>query len=167
MKKPVFFIALAFITFFALYCNAGDQTKKPFIVPAADLYPNLDFSVGYVPKSDYNALKINVSANNIWFKRYGLYSSFEKGFDSGYDANTVGITASVHKYAYLWGGFGLFYSNGIFKASDAGDLRKEFGVGIMPYKMTLIRLGWSSEVGPTICAGVKIPLNKRQDKNSK
>ncbi|MDD2303214.1 MAG: hypothetical protein PHP53_00860 [Prolixibacteraceae bacterium] len=165
MKKSTTLIAILLITSLTSFGLTKDNSKNSFFVKSDDLHPNLDLTAGYVPKSTYNALKINFSANNIVLKRLGLYTSLEKGLNSEYLANTLGINVSVHKYAYLWTGFGLLADNGIFNTTVFTKFRKEFGFGIMPYKLTLVRIGWSVEVGPTITAGIKIPLTKHQNKN--
>lgn len=164
MKKSLPLIILILATSLSLLGQTENNSKKSYFIKSADLYSNLDITAGYVPKSFYNALKVNISVNNILLKRIGLYTSLEKGFDSEYMANTVGITTSVHKYAYLWGGIGLFGENGIFNATDS-KFRKEFGIGIMPYRLTLVRVGWSIQVGPSITVGMKIPIEKHQNKN--
>lgn len=170
MKKSLFLIVLGF--FISLSIQGQPEvnlksTKKSFIIKTVDLYPNLDLSIGYVPKSSYESIKANISINNIIFKRFGLYTSIEKGFDSSYLANTLGITASVHRYVNLFGGIGLFGNYGVLSKVNRVNIRKEFGVGIMPYKQTFIRLGWSFEVGPTIGVGIKIPLDNRHRKVEK
>lgn len=165
MKKSIFLIFAGIIISFNLLAQQEvnlKTTKKSFIVKTVDLYPNLDLSIGYVPKSIYESIKANISINNIILKRFGFYTSLEKGFDSNYLANTIGITTSFHRYVNLWGGIGVFNGNFKIRSTENREtIRKEFGVDIMPYKQTFIKLGWSLEVGTTISAGIKIPLDNR------
>ena len=165
MKKSLFLIIAGIIISFNLLAQQGvnlKTTQKSFIVKTIDLYPNLDLSVGYVPKSKYESIKANISINNIILKRFGLYTSIEKGLNSNYLANIIGVTSSFHRYVNLWGGLGVFNGNYKITGKERSNvIRKEFGVDILPYKHTFIKLGWSLEVGTTISAGIKIPLDNR------
>ena len=165
MKKSTFLFTILLIASLSSFGLTKNNSTNSFFVKSSDLHPNLDITAGYVPKSTYDAIKVNFSANNIILKRLGLYTSLEKGLNSEYLANTFGINVSVHQYAYLWTGFGLLADNGILNTTVFTKFRKEFGIGIMPYKLTLLRIGWSVEVGPTITVGIKIPLTKHQNKN--
>lgn len=161
MKKLLFIIVLGL--FFAMtslgQIKQVSQTAKDTIVPKkSELLQNMDITIGYVPRSPYNALKTSFSVNNIFFKRFGFYGSLEKGLDTDYFAGTLGVTSYIHQYVYLWGGVGIFSTYKSENKNFWSTYRKEFGVGFTPYKRTVIRLGWSLTVGPTIAAGFLIPL---------
>lgn len=124
---------------------------------STNISQNVDLTLGYAPSTTANALKTNVSYSNIAFERFGLYTSFEKGLDSDYFTNTLGITASIVPKLYLWGGMDLFTQHGIINKGTGG--RKEFGVGYAPIDKVLVRAGYSVSIGPTITAGIRIPVN--------
>lgn len=135
-----------------------------------ELSPNMDVTIGYVPRSPFHALKLSYSINNMAFKRWGAYASLEKGTDSDYLAGTLGLTTYVHKYAYLWYGVGIFSTYKTDNKNLWTTYRKEFGVGIVPVKFAVIRLGWSFTVGPTVAAGIRIPSKisfHRHDKQTR
>lgn len=120
------------------------------------LYRNIELSVGYIPKSDQNALKGNISINNLLLKRLGIYSSIEKKFNTNNLTNTIGATASLHHFVYLWGGIDFFTKNGVIQTGSFAGSRKEIGIGLLPYKKSVLRFGWSSSVGISISAGLNI-----------
>lgn len=156
MKILSFFVALILFissqTFAQTDNSQGKDTPKVYELP-----PNMDFTVGYVPRAPFHALKFTYSINNLAFKRWGTYFSLEKGMDSDYLAGTLGLTTYVHKYVYLWYGVGIFSTYKTSNKNLWSTYRKEFGVGINPVKFAVIRLGWSFTVGPTFGVGIKIP----------
>jgi hypothetical protein len=161
MKNSLFLIALGLF----ISVKVLGQTKVALInfvdstvTKDSELHSNFDITLGYIPKSMLNALKASISVNNIFFKRVGGYVSLEKGLNSNYFSNTYGITTSINNYFYLWGGFGWYAKSELFKHIEWEKVRKELGIGFLPYKMIVIRLGWSVEVGPTFAAGIKIPM---------
>lgn len=155
--RNLWFLILAGILF-SLNIYGGTRAVSNNGKKKAELLENLEITFGYVPKSTANALKGSFSINNLALKRIGFYSSIEKGLSSDYFANTFGITASVNKYLYLWGGFDFATITSLFSNKDVISSRKEIGIGINPYKITVIRLGWSNDVGTTFSAGIQIPL---------
>jgi hypothetical protein len=168
MKKIFFLITLGL--FFSLFVVAqtkiGSETAQDSILRKDSKFPkNYDLTLGYAPRLPFNALKTSFSINNIYWKRMGFYASLEKGLDSNYFAGTLGITSYINKSIYLWGGIGIFPYNDSKNSSFWDRFRKEFGVGINPYKLIVIRLGWSFTVGPTAAVGLRIPIktnNKKQ-----
>ena len=169
MKIFSFFIVLLLLisseTFAQSDIPAGTDTPTAYQLP-----PNMDISIGYVPRSPFHALKLSYSINNMAFKRWGAYASLEKGTDSDYLAGTLGLTTYVHKYAYLWYGVGIFSTYKSDNKNLWSTYRKEFGIGIVPVKFAVVRLGWSFTVGPTVAAGIRIPSKisfKRHDKEDR
>ena len=79
--------------------NSEEPKEKSKIFGECDRALNI--TLGYVPKSSYNALKTSFEFNNILFKRVGAYTSFEKGLDSDFFTNIYGLTLSVHENVYL------------------------------------------------------------------
>jgi len=114
---------------------------------------NLDLTLGYVPS--YQGIKTNFALNNFLLHRLGIYTSLEYGFKIDELVNTVGGTITVHKFIYLWGGIDLFTDKGLI-STKSFSIRKELGIGITPYKRSVVLLGWSSSVGLTISAGYRI-----------
>ena len=161
MKKTSLLV-IAFAIF--SWLNAFSQTEYLPYTPenkednSLSIYRNIEFTAGYIPKSDHNALKGSISVNNLLFKRMGFYTSVEKEINSDKFSNTIGITGTLHKYFYLWGGMDLFTNNGFLQTKSFSGPRKEIGIGITPYKTTVLRLGWSSSVGISISVGVGIPF---------
>lgn len=161
MKKTILIIVLGLFISVNIMGQTMDVSKTAedtVVVETSELHPNLDITIGYASRTEINAIKTSVSANNILLKRVGIYVSLEKGLDSDYFSNTYGITTTVNKYIYLWAGMGWISKNEIFNHFAWSMIRKEFGIGITPYKSTVLRLGWSIGVGPTISAGIKIPI---------
>ena len=164
--KKLFFLA-TFGLFFSLLVtgqtNLVSETAQDTLrAKKSELPKNYDITLGYAPRLPYNALKTSFSINNILWKRMGFYASLEKGLDTDYFAGTLGITSYVHKNVYLWGGVGIFPYNDQKNSSFWDRFRKEFGVGINPYKLTVIRLGWSLTVGPTAAVGFRIPITSNR-----
>ena len=162
MKKS-FFLTLLGLFFSILVIGQAkvvpETAQDSVLTKASELFKNYDITLGYAPRLPFNALKTNFSINNILWKRMGFYASLEKGLDTNYFAGTLGITSSIHKHIYLWGGIGVFPYNDSKNSSFRDRFRKEFGLGITPYKCTVIRLGWSFTVGPTAAVGFRIPIN--------
>jgi len=128
---------------------AGVKTEKGKI---AESYADITF--GCVLQTP-QVLKASISLNNILFHRLGFYSSVETDFSNF--SNIYGVTATITSWAYIWGGADLFTKNGLLNKNRL-DARKEVGVGLTPYKWIVVRMGYSSSVGPTLTGGVKIPL---------
>jgi hypothetical protein len=127
----------------------GEDTPLSLIVTA-----------GYIPKPSVKALKSSIAFNNLLLKRIGVYTSLEKGLDSGFFTNIYGITGTVHRNVYLWGGVEIFTKQGLLNSESEGfkKARKEFGIGILPVRNLVVKGGWSKSVGITFEAGVRIPL---------
>ena len=130
---------------------AGVKTQKG---KSAESYA--DITLGCVLQTP-QVLKANVSLNNILFHRFGFYSSVETDFSNF--SNIYGMTATITSWAYIWGGLDFITKNGILY-KNIPDVRKEVGIGFIPYKWIVIRVGYSSSVGPTLTGGVKIPLEQ-------
>jgi len=125
--------------------------KNPFkIVPA------LDITVGYLPQAEFNAVKNTVAFNNIGYTRFGVLMSFETGWDSDYSTNTVGMTATINRYLYLWIAADLLTQQGLIITRSLSGTRKEIGVGVMPYKWTLLKVGYSGSVGLSAELGFRV-----------
>lgn len=158
---------LVFLLMIGLFFSAnvwGQSNGLPFSPTykeknKVELNPHLDFALGYVPKSEINAIRIRISINNILLKRLGAYTAFEKGLDSDHFSNTIGVTVTLFPFLYLWGGADLFSKKEAIK-KDSGA-RKEIGVGIIPYKKFVAQMGYSSSVGPTFTVGYKISINSK------
>ena len=144
----------------------------PESLPAQDPYcptcrkkdaqkPYLDLTIGWVPKKMYNAGKLSVSVNNLVYKRFGFYTSFEKGFGNNYSSHVIGGTATIYRTIYLFGGLdwytrfqGVFFKKSIVKA------RKEIGIGVSLFTYGMVRYGYSFQVGHSMTVGIKMPLEK-------
>lgn len=138
--------------------NELPYASNPISKNIVEYTPHVDFAIGYVPKSDYNAIRGRVSVNNILLKRFGAYTAFEKGLDSDHFSNTIGGTISVFPFLNVWGGIEFFSLIGILEKET---VRKEIGVGIFPYRNFVAHIGYSVSVGPTFAFGYKIPLNSK------
>lgn len=158
------------------YAGVETQEKNvPWIIKMDTLGNYVEITAGYAPKSPYNALKGSISINNLILKRFGFYTSIEKGLNKDvlvfhdYEGHTyfthiLGMTASLNKNIYFFGGLDLFTKSGVIYTRDKQrGFRKELGIGITPYRGTVIRLGWSGSVGPTFAIGAKIPLHKGEN----
>ncbi len=169
MKKSISLIAIGLLCSITLFSQNSIDFKRAndtIEVKQVEPSPNYDITIGYAPRLPFNALKTSFSVNNIFFKRAGLYATLEKGLDTNYFAGALGVTTYVHKYVYLWGGVGIFPYNDSKNGSFWSRFRKEFGVGFTPYKITVVRLGWSLTVGPSIAAGIKIPIKSKREHKS-
>lgn len=157
MRSKIIFILLLF------YLPGLAQTDYlPFARTKSkkkvDIESYSDITLGMVLKSA-ESFKANISVNNIVLHRLGLYSSIEAN-PNDY-TNIYGITATINSWAYLFGGIDLFTKHGVLTRNrDLHEGRKEAGVGLTPYKWIVIRVGYSVAVGPTLSAGVKIPLEQ-------
>ena len=161
MKNSLFLIFAGILFSLNMYGETRvlSNTRKSAIASKnSELTKNLDITFGYVPKSIINALKASFSTNNIVLNRFGVYASIEKGLSSDHFANTFGLTASANEYIYFWGGLDFSAMMNLISNKKETVSRRELGIGITPYKLTVIRLGWSLGVGPTISAGIKIPI---------
>lgn len=172
MKKLVLSFVVSFMLAVSAYSqdDSGTGSSLPWIIDMAELGRYVDITVGYAPKSPYNALKQTVSVNNLILKRVGFYTSIEEGLSTDaavfhdynnnrYFGHTLGVTTSLNQNIYFWGGIDLFTKSGVFYTSDKErGFRKEIGVAVTPYKWTVARFGWSESVGPTFTVGAKIPF---------
>lgn len=134
---------------------SASQTEKNSTVTA--LSRNLEFSFGYAPNDQDEKLKANLGVNNLLLKRVGIYTSLEYGLQEHHLINICGGTISINRYLYVWGGANLFSKNGIIQ-SGIKSARKEIGMGITPYKFVVARIGWSTSVGISFAAGVRVPI---------
>jgi hypothetical protein len=130
--------------------------------------PNIDLNIGWAPNPDYNNFKFSASINRLLFKTVGFYTSVEKGISSDYFTNIWGLTYSMHRYFYFFGGLDLFTDqNGLIPHGWSGIVRKEVGVGLYPYKNWVIRLSSSFDVATAITIGYCIPIrNKNKSSGS-
>jgi len=134
--------------------TAEQEISKKFVM-------NLEPSVGYMFKSDYQDLKINLSLNNVTaWKRLGFYTSFEIGLGNDHFRNLWGGTFSACRWCYVFAGIDLFTSHGIANNSFK-DSRKELGLGFTPWKESALRLGYSTAAGFTAAIGWQIPIGKK------
>ena len=117
---------------------------------------SLIFSIGYVPKAEYQAMKFGVTVNDLVFQRFGMYTSFEPGIDTDYFFNTWGVTGRVYENLYLWAGMDLFTKHGLINKGFGG--RKEFGLTYVPHPNIALMPGYSFSVGFTMQVGFRIPL---------
>lgn len=162
-KLIVPFIAVIFLFSANVAAQNNGNTVKNDTLKAPALCLNTDFAIGYAPKSPYHALKADFSVNNFFLKRFGAYTSLEKGADTQYFSWILGLTTYVHKSVYLWYGLGLFSHYDTKSGSDWKSYRKETGIGINLYKNLIIRAGWSRTVGTTFTIGYRF-LDKQKDK---
>jgi len=124
--------------------------------------PNMDIDLGWAPKEDFNAFKFDLSFNRILFKYVGVYTSFEKGLDSDYFSNILGLNISIHRYFYIFGGMDFFTDKyGILSHKGFDGTRKEIGIGLYPYKNWVIRFGSSFDVATTLTIGYCIPFKNK------
>ncbi len=130
--------------------------------------PTIDLSIGWAPNPDYNNIKFSASLNRIFFRHAGIYTSVEQGIKSDYFTHILGLTWSVHRYFYFFGGVDLFTSgNGLIPNGWNGVVRKEAGVGLYPYKNWVVRFGSSFDVATTLTIGYSFPIKKKvRDQNS-
>lgn len=159
--KKILLLLLAIL----LGINLSYSQEEPYF---PKFVRSIDASVGYVPNPTYNALKLNVSIENIiFYHRVGFYTSFEKGFDSDYFSNIIGIHVTAIKYFYVYLGIDIFTANGIINNPDnwAKGTRKELGVGVYPYKNFLVTVGWSNTVHWTFTVGYRFPIMTRPKPN--
>lgn len=151
MNYNIFLLIIALFVFSNAFSQTDESKEEAKI-----LNPNLDITVGYVPDANYKAFKTSASVNNILLQRVGFYTSIEIGKSGDYFINIVGTNISVTPKVYTFFGIDLIGKNGLIKTTSG--LRKELGIGYLPYKWVVVRAGWSLAVGPTLAAGVKIPF---------
>ena len=164
MQSFRFIVASALLILLSHFYTNAQNTHLPYsagnkekINAAAELSRNIELTAGYLFKSGNEGLKAGLGVNNLVFHRIGFYTSLEYALDGKNFSNTVGGTVSIFKYAYVWGGMDFFTKKGLFQSGFEG-IRKEAGVGITPYKFLVFRVGWSSSVGPSVAAGVRIQI---------
>ncbi len=158
MKTTILFLLLFCFSLQNLYAQreGKETTEKRDTIP-----PSMVASIGFVPCCRYNSLKVGGSFNNLFFKKLGVYTSFEKGINSGYFSHIYGITWTIHKNAYLWTGIDFYTRYGLFTHSKSCGIRKEIGIGIIPIKNFVINTGWSYDVGVSLEVGLRLPLTLR------
>lgn len=144
-----------------MYAQNIKNQEKSSDLNSSLLPSNLDFAIGYAPKSPYHALKADFSANNFYLKRFGAYTSLEKGVDSEYFSFILGMTTYVHKSIYLWYGLGVYSHYDTKNNGDWRSFRKEIGVGFNPHKNIVVRVGWSHTVGTTFTIGYRLANLKK------
>lgn len=156
MRRIIIFIILLFhLPVFAqsdgLPFGASHLHKKKFSIEF-----NAEVTAGYVIKDPNQAFKANFCIHDILFHRVGAYTSIETG--SGFFYNMYGGTITIHPRVYLFAGLGIFGEGNQLLSGREIDPRKEVGIGIIPYKSLVIRLGYSGTAGPTVAAGFKFPM---------
>ena len=144
MKNILLLLTILFIASLSAHAQSGRLEKT------------IDITAGYIPNSDFNAFKGGVSVNNIMVTRFGLYTSFEKGFDSDYFSNIIGVTGSITNYLYIFAGVDVYSKYGL--VSQDRFNRKEMGIGVLPFKWAAVRVGYSFSVGPTIAVGFRFRI---------
>lgn len=117
--------------------------------------PSVLMTTGLVPNPEYNAFKVSAAINNLFFHRFGLYTSIEASPNMTYFTHIMGVTATINKYFYGFGGVDFFTKYGLL---TPGGIRKEIGLGFIPFDFALIKAGWSLDVGLTLEAGVRFDL---------
>ena len=158
--KNILFVILVLIVFTGnSFAQSSESSEEPQGKSKifGECERALNITLGYIPKSTINALKTSFAFNNILFKRVGVYTTFEKSLDSDLFSNMYGLTFSVHKRVYLYGGVDLFTKYGYFNKDNTG-VRKEIGIGFIPYKSLVVTTSWSKSAGIAFTAGIKIPL---------
>lgn len=151
-KLILMLVGVIIISQLATAQDTSAETKAP-----VELKPYIDLTAGYAFNKDISAFKTTFSVNNILLQRIGFYTSFEIGKDD-YSMNIIGTNITIIPKLYAFLGFDAFSKKGLIHTTTG--LRKELGVGYLPYKFIVVRAGWSTAVGPTIAAGFKIPLSK-------
>ena len=154
-RKIIFILFVCYLPVItqANYLSKGVKRQKEGI--NRECY--IDGTLGYVLQPTERFFKASTSVNNILFHQFGFYSSFESNADNFF--NISGITITVISWAYLFGGVDLFTRNGILNRDDL-DARKEVGIGFTPGKWAVVRVGYSTSVGPSLAAGARINLNR-------
>ena len=147
MKKLLSFVFMLVVVS-GVYAQARDTNEGS---------TSLIFSIGYVPKSEYQAMKFGVTINDLVFNRFGVYTSFEPGIDTDYFFNTWGVTGRVYENLYLWAGVDLFTKSGGMIDKGFGA-RKEFGLTYVPHPNIALMPGYSFSVGFSMQVGFRIPL---------
>lgn len=163
------FLLIIAIIFFSLNGWTQQASNLPFgsrnlkMAPVWKLEPSLDMTGGYLFETENDIYKVNLSANNIFYNAFGLYTSFEWGVDDlgeDYFSNMIGATASVLPKLYIFGGFDFFTEHGMFSNDPVNPIfcRKELGIGYTPLRWIAFRGSWSNSMGFTASAGLRIPL---------
>ena len=156
MRNPFFTLLIGLIV-----STAGMAQTDPAdtVKQKKEIRPCIDVAVGYLPKSDYKDLRISVAYNNWLLKRLGVFTALEYSPPDGNYTHILGLTGSLTHYLYLFGGIDIFTPRGIIQKGL--DCRKSVGVGIYPWKWTVVKLGYSFNAGFTGEVGVKVPLGKK------
>lgn len=123
-----------------------------------EILPNVSVSAGYVPDSEKNAIRTTLGFGNIIFERVGVYAAFETGMHRDYASSTLGITATIHRYFYFWGGFDLLSEKGLVKGYSMGEVHKEVGLAITPFSWLVLSTGFSSGGSYSFEIGFRYPL---------
>ena len=103
-----------------------------------------------------DVMKNSVAFSNIGYTRFGVFMSFETGWKSDYSANIVGITATINRFLFLWGGADLLTKDGLLTTRTFSGTRKEVGIGLTPYKWIVLRGGYSGSIGITAEIGFRV-----------
>ncbi len=160
MRKNIYLLIFVFSISAGLF--AQETAKQPVEKSekrTEQHKPHVDVTMGFLPKTDYNALTAGVAFNNVILKRVGFYTFFAKGLNNNHFSNIIGLTASLNKTFYFFGGFDWFIKDhGVFSHGNFREARKEIGVGILPFKGAVIRLGYSFNAGPSFSVGYKFSL---------
>jgi hypothetical protein len=143
-------IALLLLSF------AQDSIAQSSVDAPSHKQPVILISTGLVPNTRYNAFKMSLAANNLFFQRYGLYTSIETSTTTTYFTNIYGVTGTINKYFYGFAGVDIFTKYGLL--TKGGGIRKELGLGFIPFDFALVKVGWSLDVGLTLEAGVRFDL---------
>lgn len=154
-RKLLFFFLILYIPGFAqsdhLPFGASNLHNRK-----SNIEFNADITAGYVIKDSNQAFKANLCIHDILFHRLGAYTSIETGSDFFY--NMYGGTITIHPRVYLFAGVGIFGDGNQLLSGREISPRKELGIGIIPYRSLVIRVGYSGSAGPTVAAGFKFPM---------
>jgi len=130
-----------------------------------DSHPYTEISLGFAPRTGFDAIKFSGAVNNLYYGRLGAYTSFEIGINSRYFTNIIGGCVRIYKSAYVFAGMDwLTRQHGVFPNLSLSGIRKELGVGFMLFKFAAVRLGYSRSIGPSFTTGIRIPLNEEKVK---
>jgi hypothetical protein len=135
--------------------NSNTEKKKPSFC--------MDVSLGYVFDKDYDALRASASVNNFILKRFGVFTAFEKNFNTDYFTHILGVTGSINHFSYIFAGMDFFTKYGLFQNGGWKGTRKDIGIGLYPWKWVTVKLGYSFSVHLTAEVGVRIPLGSSQN----
>lgn len=172
MKKGLLILALGlFLSVPGFTQIVENQDSLFYYRDSLDVQKNptfcLDFGVGYAPKTIegtgmYDAFRFSVALNNLLFHRFGVWTGFEKNFNSDYFTHILGLTGSITHWAYVYAGMDFFTDHGYFHNNGFEKTRKDVGIGFYPYKWLTLKVGWSQTVEFTGEIGIRIPLEKQR-----